>query len=157
MRTGYKDLVSGGVLLSVAVLMFWAASKVPRVLALGIDSGFVPRFLAICLACTCVPILYRGIRELSQRPPPSSPDVQRGGGLLILATFLLVAMYIGLLEKIGFLLMTSVYLVGQFSILAGRGHRRPVIFVVAAILVSVAIYYTFVKVFNLMLPAGILG
>lgn len=157
MRTGYKDLISGGVLLSLAVLMFWAASKIPRVLALGIDSGFVPRFLAICLAGTCAPIVYRGVRELSQRRSSSRPDVQRGGGLFILATFLLVALYIGLLEKIGFLLMTSVYLVGQFSILAGRGHRRPVIFVVAAILVSVAIYYTFVKVFNLMLPAGILG
>jgi hypothetical protein len=157
MRTGYKDLISGGALLSLAVLMFWAASRIPRVLALGIDSGFVPRLLAICLGGTCVPIVYRGIRELSQRRSSSSPDVQRGGGFLILATFLLVALYIGLLEKIGFLLMTSVYLFSQFVILAGREHRRPVIFVVVAISVSVAIYYTFVNVFSLMLPAGILG
>jgi putative tricarboxylic transport membrane protein len=61
------------------------------------------------------------------------------------------------LPYLGFLIMTTVYLFFQMSIMCAREKRKPVMFVVISAIASVVVYFTFVKVFSLMLPAGILG
>jgi len=56
------------------------------------------------------------------------------------------------MEQIGFLIMTSLYLFGQMLILASSEHRKPVMFLFISVISAAAIYYTFVEVFQLMLP-----
>ena len=70
---------------------------------------------------------------------------------VIVSLGLLIA-YIAFMEMLGFVIMTAVYLCGQMFILATPEHRKPVLFVVISVVSALAIYYTFVEVFQLMLP-----
>ena len=158
MKKSQKDLVSGFVLLGFSALMFGVSLNIKKVLMVGIGSGFVPAMVAACLAVTSVCVIARGYRD--RRSEKEALPGAAGDGknwLPVVATFCLIALYIAFLEKVGFLLMTTLYLFGQFWVLAGRNHRRVVMFLIISAVASLTIYYTFVKAFDLMLPAGILG
>jgi hypothetical protein len=68
-----------------------------------------------------------------------------------------MALYALLITKVGFLITTTVYLFIQINILSPKQSRKHLMFAIISVVASVVIYYIFVKVFNLMLPAGILG
>lgn len=157
MKNSQKDIVSGFVFLGFSAMMFGVSLNIKKVLMVGLGSGFVPAVVAAFLAVMSVCIIAKGYRE-SRSGKESSRAVQHEGSWLpVVTTFFLIALYIAFLEKIGFLIMTTFYLFGQFWILAGRGHRRLVMFLFVSAVVSLTIYYTFVNSFDLMLPAGILG
>jgi putative tricarboxylic transport membrane protein len=158
MKNGQKDIFSGFVLLVFSALMFGVSLNIKKVLMVGIGSGFVPAMVAAFLAATSVCIIVKGYRDSRSGNGVSRGAAEHGKNWLpVVATFCLIAFYIALLEKVGFLLMTTFYLFGQFWVLAGRNHRRAVMFLIVSAVVSLTIYYTFVKAFDLMLPAGILG
>ncbi len=72
--------------------------------------------------------------------------------LPVLVSAGLLALYILLMEKVGFLITTVLYLFGQMMILAAPEHRRPLMFLFISLLCAITIYYTFTEVFYLMLP-----
>jgi putative tricarboxylic transport membrane protein len=149
-------MVSGSVLFALAVAMFIASLGIKKMLVVGVGSGFAPRLAAVLLAWVSVGIVVKGFRALST-DTERRRDRTPGGGGLAFATFVLIVLYIGLLEKVGFIMMTFVYLIGQFYVLAPKGDRHLISFIIVGAMVALAIYYTFVKVFDLMLPAGLLG
>jgi putative tricarboxylic transport membrane protein len=71
-------------------------------------------------------------------------------------TFVLIFLYLALLEPLGFLLSTAVYLFFQFIVLSRKKPNLP-LYGLLSISTSAIVYYLFVKVFILFLPAGILG
>jgi putative tricarboxylic transport membrane protein len=150
-----KDIVSGAVLLGLAVAMLAAGLGIKRTLLVGVGSGFGPSLVALLLAWVSICILARGLAARSA-PAAETREGDRGGGSRTLATFVLIAVYVALLERVGFLIMTFTYLVGQFLVLAPPGARHLVRFVTVAAIVALVSYYTFVKGFDLMLPAGLL-
>jgi putative tricarboxylic transport membrane protein len=77
--------------------------------------------------------------------------------MAVVGTFVLMAGYAALLPMVGFMITTAVYLFLQINILAENQHRKPVLFGIISVVTSVSVYYLFVMVFHLMLPAGILG
>jgi len=155
MRSSVKDIVSGGVLFGLAVAMGVGASGIKKTLLIGVGSAFVPLLVAALLAWMGVSVLVQGVRALPG--DAGKPRAAGGGGRLAAVTFVLIALYVGLLERVGFMLTTILYLIGQFYVLAPKAERRPVKFVVVAVAVAVATYYIFVSAFDLMLPAGWLG
>lgn len=159
MMERYKDIVGGVLWLGVALVMY-AASFEMKTLVIGaasssfVGSGFMPRLVAVLMAFFSALIIWRGFRNLRLSPVSKAGDkinwlpeylpVAVSVGLLVL--------YIVLMEKVGFLIMTIIYLFGQMLILSAPDHRRPVMFLIISVLGAVGIYYTFTEVFMLMLP-----
>lgn len=75
----------------------------------------------------------------------------------VLKTIGLIFIYIALLDKIGFVIMSTVYLFAQFIVLTPVNKKKNYpLYVIIAASSSVIIYVIFRYVFDLMLPGGLL-
>lgn len=159
MTKAMKDIVSGSVLFALAATMFVAAFDIKQVLPVGVGSGFFPKVIAVVLALIAALIVAQGgralVRERRERRHPMASA--NGAGQVVAATLALIGFYVACLEPLGFILTTFLYLTGQFAVLAPKEQRNLVAFAAVAAVVAVGTYYTFLEVFDLMLPPGILG
>ena len=156
----YKDILGGLFWLLVAVGMYYASFNI-RVLAIGssstsfVGSGFMPRLVAIGMVILSCIIIWQSWQKNKLAKDSASVNDNcsfRQIYLPVVVSVGLLVMYIAFMEQLGFVIMTAVYLCGQMLILASAEHRKPVLFVVISIVSALAIYYTFVEVFQLMLP-----
>lgn len=155
----YKDIFGGLFWLVVAVGMYYASFSI-RVLTIGggstsfVGSGFMPRLVAIGMMILSLTIMWQSWQKLKfTRTEVSSDELSfREKYLPVMVSIGLLVAYIAFMEMMGFVVMTAVYLCGQMFILATPEHRRPLLFVAISVVSALAIYYTFVEVFQLMLP-----
>ena len=156
MKKKYWDLASGVFLFLISIVLYVGAMNVKTLEVSTFGSGFFPKIVAILLALTSLPIILGGIKQAKT----DGEEVRAAGNprwKAVVATFVLMMAYAALLPYIGFIITTAVYLFLQINILSEDRHRRQILFAVISLVSAVVIFYLFVKVFNLMLPAGILG
>jgi putative tricarboxylic transport membrane protein len=156
----YKDIFGGLFWLVVAVGMYYASFSI-RVLTIGggstsfVGSGFMPRLVAIGMMLLSLTIMWQSWQKqkFARTDVCSNDELSfRERYLPVTVSIGLLIAYIAFMEMMGFVIMTAVYLCGQMFILATPEHRRPVLFVAVSVVSALAIYYTFVEVFQLMLP-----
>ena len=96
----------------------------------------------------------------NRREPDEASSTEKKENRNVLGTAVLLLVYICLIEPLGFLIASVLYLFAQFLYLTEVSNlRRPktyVLYFVIALVVSTGIYYLFLNVFHLILPAGIL-
>lgn len=159
MKKKYWDLVSGSLLLLFSAAVFIGAQNVKTLAVSSIGSGFFPSIVSILLGITSIFIIIGGLAQA--RTPDKAADKEKAEDKPrvwgVIGTFALMAFYAILLPKLGFLITTTIYLFVQINILSPRESRKQFLFGIISVVTSVVIYYTFVSVFKLMLPAGILG
>lgn len=156
LKEKYWDLCAGIFLFLFSIALFYGGMTVKTLEVSTFGSGFFPKILAVLLALTSVPIILGGANKAKaddSGAEQSAPMRWQG----VLMTFGLMTAYAGLISVLGFMITTAVYLFLQMNILAGNHNRRLVLFAIVSAVSAVLINYTFVKVFNLMLPAGFLG
>jgi putative tricarboxylic transport membrane protein len=151
----YWDLVSGIVLFLFSIALFIGSLNVKTLAVSSIGSGFFPAVVAIMFAITSLVVVFGGIKQAKGKDLPADDKAGKPRVMAVVGTFVLMAGYAALL--VGFMITTAVYLFLQINILAENQHRKPVLFGIISVVTSVSVYYLFVMVFHLMLPAGILG
>ena len=95
--------------------------------------------------------------ENNETSASSTPQINK---MKIIVSLLLLVFYTLLLNKVGFIVMTSAYLIAQILFLSTKDklHIKFILLItLLAIAFSVAVYFLFVNGFKLLLPAGILG
>lgn len=157
----YKDIIGGLFWILVAAVMYNASFGI-RILAVGsgstsfVGSGFMPRVIAVGMMIFGAIVVWQGIKKLRASAANTCAKEQglalRDQYLPVVVSMGLLVLYIAFMEKAGFMIMTAIYLFGQMFILASAEHRKPVMFLVISVVSATAIYYTFVEVFQLMLP-----
>ena len=161
MKRKYWDLASGIAFLGLSIILFVGAQNVKTLDVSSFGSGFFPSVVAVLLAITSIVIIVGGVAKAKKLEPEpktaaaASDEKPRLWG--VVGTFIVMAGYALLLSTLGFLTTTTLYLFIQINLLSPKDSRRQLMFAIISVVSSVVIYYTFVKVFNLMLPAGILG
>lgn len=162
MKRKYWDLASGIAFLALSITVFIGAQNVKTLAVSSIGSGFFPSVVSVLLAITSIAIIAGGIVQ-ARKPDPEGASKAKSSAdgkpriWGVIGTFALMAGYALFITKLGFLITTVLYLFAQMNILSPKQSKRQLMFAIIAVVASVIIYYTFVKVFNLMLPAGILG
>ena len=156
----YKDVFGGLFWLIVAVAMYYASFGI-RKLAIGggstsfVGSGFMPRMVAIGMIILSVTIIWKEWEKIRATGSTACDKEELSlyeKYLPVVVSLVLFTAYIALMETVGFVIMTVIYLFGQMFILAAPEHRKPIMFVVIAVVGAVTINYTFIEVFQLMLP-----
>lgn len=112
--------------------------------------GLSPIFFSSMVILLCLIVIFRKRSEEEDREVSkgsSKEEKQRVFKLLLGIFFCIV--YIFLLGKVEFIVLTSVFLAG-FSYVFYR--RKPVLLAAVAVLVTLGVYYLFSKVFLLPLP-----
>lgn len=157
MKKKYWDLASGIFLLVFSVALFIGAQNVKTLSISSVGSGTFPSFIAVLLAIVSIAIIVGGAKKARSPDEKQKPVEGKPRMWAVVATFVIMALYAALMPKVGFIIMTAVYLFAQMYIMAAKEHQRPIVFGIVSVVTSVSVYYLFVLVFNLMLPAGILG
>lgn len=156
-----KDLITGVVFLGISLGIFAASFSIKKLVVSFIGSSFVPQVTALLLAGLSVLLIIQSLSDAgagrtARADGVPHPDTGRKARFSTIATFVLLFCYLFFLESVGFLITTAVYLFAQFWVLS---KKKPnlLMYALIAVLSSVIIYYIFVKIFILMLPAGIFG
>ena len=156
----YRDMLSGGVVVCFAALLYAASFSVRDFTASSIGADFLPRVMAIILAVLGCSLIYGNLKANAavggQQAVPGKP-FPFSGALLVMVNIALFCLYLYFLEDIGFLICSSLYLFSQMWLLTAPSRRRPLFFAVVSVVAVAVSYYLFVLGFQVILPEGILG
>ncbi|TVT27388.1 tripartite tricarboxylate transporter TctB family protein [Salinicoccus cyprini] len=177
------DIISGAVLLVLAIGLFISTLSFQQMTVAKIGSAFFPQVASIgigvlSLIMMITAFLKKPVKEdhvaetgaetgtdgtlaVSEEQhiadDTSEKEDKKHYGLVGLTLLLLIA-YVAVMSLLGFIISTSLYLFIQMVIMATqRDKMKYIIFAVLSIASSVLIYWIFKGFFNLMLPAGLLG
>lgn len=146
MRDRAGDIVSGALLLALVVAIFVITPGFPPP-GQPNDPGTAafPRIIAGALGALALILLVRPERG---EPLPRGRDALRVAGVVGLLLF-----YVAVLELLGFILATFIFLVGALLL---AGARRPLTLILVPTGVSVVLFYVFYELLRVSLPRGII-
>jgi hypothetical protein len=155
----YKQVIAAACVMAFSVALYFNTGTI-RVLqpisASYVNSRFFPYIIAVLLFAAGLAELVASIRRLPRADAPggAKAGLDRAGVLRIIATLLLLVVYVALLNTLGFWIMTMAYLFCQILLLT-PGRKRHVPFAAGlSVAASSLIYWLFSHVLTLMLPRG---
>ena len=168
MKPKYKmNMFAGGLLFAFAAAYFILAFQIPNFKGLGappIDAKFVPKLWGGLLMGLSLIVFLRGLLEYLKLKKEGK--LPRSGISLkdriienreVILTFLCLLIYIWLLQPVGFIIMSALYIFAESMILTPKGKRKPLIAAIVGVAAAVVVDYAFVNLLHVLLPAGILG
>jgi len=163
----YGEYISGGFLILFGMVVLLSSQNIKRMAGVSVGSDFFPKIAAVMLIAFGVIIITSfiwnrnrrtDISNTTQAPEADEAMVEVGSDWKApLISAILLTFYVGLLGKVGFLIMTILYLFMQITVLAPKKKRNYVLFGGIAVGVTLIVYFLFVRILSVMLPAGLLG
>ena len=149
-----NELIAGLAMLGAGVAYLVLTMNLPR--RGTIDAAFVPWVLAVslCLLGALQLWMWRKLPDKSVEPAekPEAIDYPT-----VFKTLALVLLYTALMEPVGFVITTVLYLYAQFIVLTpGEQKVKHLQYALIAVVSAVLIFYIFRHGFDLLLPVGLL-
>lgn len=155
MTNKVRDLLCSVIMLAFGVFMFVNAMSIPHKIPSDVGSGYVPKFIAICIVVVAAAKL---ILTLTKKDPKANQKIvtenDNFGGF---ATIGLMVAYMLIFQPVGFVCSSIIYLFAQIMLLSNKENRNPLLFAIISIALPVAIDALFVFVIKMPLPKGIIG
>ena len=156
-----RDLLSGGFALLFGLFILLVSFTIGKTRLAGVGPDYLPRAVGIYIVGLSVIMLVTTLVKLKTgQPAPAAEETTSSKKVeirTVVLTICVLIAYVLLLEPVGFILVSAIFLFGQMFILAPDGQRKVLLFAVLSLIIPVAVYLLFVNVFSLMLPSGILG
>ena len=126
---------------------------------------FFPRLVAFLMLVLALVLIFLSVKNWNQAKAEEAamPAEKRKitFNFPLVASIVLLFGYFLVLEHLGFMISTAIYLFCQMFLLLPQGSFKKPRYLVIVTLVSVGlsvfIYYLFLLAFSIFLPAGILG
>lgn len=156
--TRMGETAFGAVVILAALGLFVISGDIRDFTNSQIDAAFLPRIAAGLLLILGAATVLNGWKL----PKPTAPknkthEVKKSSGLpFVLASMGLMTAYVALLDSVGFVICSVVYVFCQILLLRKQASKRWMTFVVVSLVVPVVAYGLFVYVFEVMVPAGLL-
>lgn len=142
------DILASLLLLPICGWVFYESGRWPRLPDLG-NPAWIPRGVALCLLAATGLLLANALRGRALTLPGRLEGSDRSRVLWVAG---LTAVYVLVLERLGFILATAPYMLG-FGL--ALGERRWVRLAAFSLVVPVAIYLLFDTTLNVPLPRGL--
>lgn len=162
----YRDIVTGCILLLLSAALFRASQNIQDFASIGVGANFLPLLTAVLfllIGFTIViesfrkPKLKETISETSDTQEEANDKAVFGGLPSVFLSILLMVIYFLSLEKLGFLISTMMYVFLQIQVLEKNKTRNHRLFLITTLISVVVLYFLFANVFDISLPAGVLG
>ena len=160
---GRNDLFTGIVLsaFSIAYLIGATRIKIPKMLSSSfLNASSVPKFWGTLL------LVIRGVRVMkAEKAAGNVPEKKTAAQMVkdfwsanraVIEMFVVLLIYIALIQPVGFLISTFLFLFAEFNILSYKEDRKIGFTLIFALICAVAIYALFKYAFSMPLPQGIL-
>lgn len=148
--TRWPVRIAALVIIAVAAFFAWESSRLPYYTAVGPGSGFFPLWLAVGLGALALVVLVQSFRVSDEI---AVEDIYPGptGVFRILATVVLLGLYVVFLTPLGFRITTFVFCLTLLFV-----YGRPKIWVALAVSLatSVIIHHALVNWLQVYLPPG---
>lgn len=146
-------------------------SQVPKIRvfkglgATPINNRFVPYLWGGILLLLGICLIIRGLIKMMKLRAAGVKGEKFSLAALIsdkrevIASFVCLTLYVGLLEKIGFVIMTTIYTFVQILILTppdAKWKKNIIPAAIVAVITGILLYYIFRVHLNVLLPAGLL-
>ncbi|MFV0439809.1 MAG: tripartite tricarboxylate transporter TctB family protein [Lachnospirales bacterium] len=152
----YGDSIAGLFIGLMGIIFLFLSMQIEDKGLVMLGSDFMPKLISVFFIILGTILSYTGFK--------ASKNIEIEKNLQFKADYLAVGltlglfiMYVTLLDILGFIVVSILYLICQFLILARKEERNYMLFIIIAILTPIIINYIFVNFFNVMLPKGILG
>ena len=144
--TRFVDFVVGLLFIVLGVVFFFLSDGLQSV-KLGIGPAGFPKFVSVMLAILGATLSISTARKGFSLP---KMKINKRPALLVTATIVLCFVYVKLVQTVGFVYLTPVFL---FLLMLLFGNKRYVFSAVISIVTTVCVWLLFTKVFMIFLPA----
>lgn len=151
------ELLASSIPLLLGIVLFIAAQYIETGAELSQGADFMPRLCSFLLMILSILLFIS--KFLSKDAGEENLDERKKGiniKKMIFNTVLLF-IYILLLKPIGFVIITALYIFIQMFMFTPKEKQNYIFMVILSAVLPIVIYYLFVEVFQLILPAGLLG
>ncbi len=149
-----SDIISGIVFLILSIATYIMTLSFPHVAIMGSGPEFYPQIISTLLAIVSIVIIIRGILRI--RKKQNSGSIYIGNYRRILCILIFTSIYILLLDYLGFVLSTFMYLGCMICIMQSSISDKKILtknFMVAASM-TLALYIMFDVLFGASLPSA---
>lgn len=149
------ELTASLLLVAFSLLAFWQAFGISGLSALS-GAGVFPMLAAAAMVLSGLLIVRRTLRMRPEAPGPGSSAARFAARVTpraILVVTAMIAAYMVVLEPLGFLVATFLFLLAAIAYLHRRGLLLSLLLSAGSLLV---IWLVFRKVFTVVLPSGTL-
>jgi len=162
----YRDVIGGCVFFIFAAVYYWLAFSIRETTAGSVlGSAFMPKMYGIIMMVLCAIQILNGVRTVKKAEVTGEGEKKKELTIKqqlysLLESFGLLVIYVVLLDAVGFVIMSALFVFFMTIVLLPKKGRSKNLFVkvgIISIVFSVAVYLVFVQGFALTLPAGILG
>ena len=163
-----KNITAGLVLTAFSMFVIWQSFHIRVFVSSGappLNSAAVPRMWGGILLLLSLMLLVRGLLQyrVFRKSGKKAPEIKINvvdffrNHYPVILTFVLLAIYIVLMQIVGFLIMTALYLFAQILVLSPLGRKKYVFSAILSVGMAVLVTYIFTVPFSVLLPRGILG
>ena len=168
MKMEYKKNLFPGIVLTIfSIIYLVLTSQIKKFSGLGSDplgARAIPYLWGISLLVLSIILVVRGIKQRTEaiknntyvKTQLNIANIAKENREIVM-TFVSLAIYIALLEPVGFLIMTAIYLFIQTLKKKKKEKRNYIVTLITSIVIAVALDYVFVCLLNVLLPLGIFG
>lgn len=148
-----RNKVSAIVLFLFSILYLILTIKLPKYELVPVDADVVPLVLGITLLILSIMLFFIKSTEADEEKQiPIIPE-KKEDFIMILVVAILIFLYIFLLERLGFVLTTILFL---FVTTLSLGYKKHISNVIVSIVVPTVFYIVFDMLLDISLPSGIL-
>jgi len=149
-----NELLAGLAMLGAGVFYLVLTLNLPR--RGTVDAAFVPWMLAVAL-CLLGALQLWAWRKLPNKRAEPAEKPEAIDYPTVIKSVALVLLFTALLQPVGFVIMTVLYLYAQFIVLTPAEQKvKHLQYLLIAVVSSVLIFYIFRHGFDLLLPVGLL-
>ena len=148
------DMICSLIFLAFGGIMYTYAAKIRHLIPSDTGSGYVPKFIAICIIITAAAKLILTLLDKKKEEAQAQGSGDKVGGW---GTLALMFAYVVAFEPVGFVLSTIVYLYAQITLMSDETNRNPKLFAIISIVTPIVVSLLFSRVINMPLPYGVFG
>ncbi|WP_434704403.1 tripartite tricarboxylate transporter TctB family protein [Pseudomonas sp. Z1-12] len=149
-----NELIAGLAMLGAGIAYLILTMNLPR--RGTVDAAFVPWVLAVAL-CLLGALQLWAWRKLPDKSAEPAEKPEAIDYPTVIKSVALVLLYTALMEPVGFVITTVLYLYAQFIVLTPADEKvKHLRYALIAVVSSVLIFYIFRHGFDLLLPVGLL-
>ncbi len=155
-----KDFFSGIFFLAFAVFLYAMSFKINVGTMDSLGGQFFPQVVSICMGLLALSQIISCLRK-GLSTGEVGKTLSKTDKMYLFANIAILVLYVALIEILGFVIVSILYLLAQMWILTSEEKRkdkkRVIVIVVTSVVSPILIYLLFYYAFNIFLPAGILG
>lgn len=153
----YKMLFTGIFVALFAAAYFAGSLFIRKSKAVSIGADFMPKLYAVILLLLAACLIYQGIREARRFVGEENNNGERKDTKNVLLTFVLIIAYIAVMELIGFMLSSAIFLFLMSMLLTPadikRNYKMALLY---SVILSIGAYLLFHNVMFMPLPVGVI-